>query len=428
MRENAERKPARSEGEQANGAASVTQLMRAMGSEKGFDPMPPDQYLTYQDQRYSPAQRVWAWMLSKTIRHGHRSKHAVDEQGKALTLQHAELQLEMDGGNVRKAWRELEAEGRVRRDGRNLCICGSFKLPVQANKKRSEVNTDLFSPYYMKQIKRLPQERQAELFARYEEQRKLESKLLAEAVAGVRSIFDQRKDTVLLDFGIKKIREKKRRPAESPLVPFLLPIVEGFVQTSSERSVQTSGAGLYTGEIDSVQTPASILNKRSTERTAAVGETPRATPPLSMAAAAGSTSTPTTKREPFRYPLTLAKGRGMFPTIDIPFVMSLATIAKERRPSITDEELASCLVKKHGQTSEGLFFKTVGPRVEALNEYDAQQAADRRDAEARRHQLDREAREDTRRLLRDPKLHPDDRALLLRDNPELAEEFAGAAK
>src|SRR5690242_6399500 len=227
MRENAERKPATSEGEQ-NGASSVTQLMRAMGSEKGFDPMPPDQYLTYQDQRYSPAQRVWAWMLSKTIRHGHRSKHAVDEQGKPLTLQHAALQLEMDGGNVRKGWRELESEGRVRRDGKTLCVCGSFKLPVQANKKRSEVCSDLLSPYYMKQIKRLPEDRQAALFARYEEQRKLESKLLAEAVAGVRSIFDHRKDTVLLDFGIKKIREKKRRPTESPLVPFLLPIVEGF--------------------------------------------------------------------------------------------------------------------------------------------------------------------------------------------------------
>ena len=104
-----------------------------------------------------------------------------------------------------------------------------------------------------------------------------------------------------------------------------------------------------------------------------------------MAAAAGSKATATTTQtrtpETFSFPLTLAKARAAFATIDQPFILKLAAIAKEHRPQITDAELADCVVKKHGQKSEGLFFKTVGPRVQALNEYDAELAAQPKETE-----------------------------------------------
>jgi len=263
-----ERKPV-----SASERSESMQLMLAMGSKKGFDPIPPDQYLTYQDPRYPPDVREWAWMLSKTIRHGYRSPYAVDERGKELRLEDMARDLGMDAGNARHYWRKLELDGRVRKDGRRLCVNGSFELPLEAKEKRSEVCTNLFPPYILKQIKRLAPERQAALFERYGEQQKLETKLLAEAVAGVRSIFDQRKDTILFEFGVKKTREKKRRPSESVLVPALLPIVEGYVQTLPEYE-QTSNAGPYNGEAageaGSVQTPASLLTselqRTTTER------------------------------------------------------------------------------------------------------------------------------------------------------------------
>jgi hypothetical protein len=89
-----------------NGSSSHQQnveLMREIGSTKGYDPMPPDQYLTYQNKRYPPKLRLWAWMLSKTIRQGHRSAYAVEEHGKGLTIQHGAADLDMDEGDVRRA-------------------------------------------------------------------------------------------------------------------------------------------------------------------------------------------------------------------------------------------------------------------------------------------------------------------------------------
>ena len=84
------------------------------------------------------------------------------------------------------------------------------------------------------------------------------------------------------------------------------------------------------------------------------------------------------------------------------------------------------MVKKPSQKSEGLFLSTVGPRAQALNEYAAQQTTDRLRDEENRTQRVKESREAARRMLGDPKLHPNDRALLLRDDPELAAEFAKA--
>jgi MoxR-like ATPase len=149
-----------------------------------------------------------------------------------------------------------------------------------------------------------------------------------------------------------------------------------------------------------------------------------------MAAAAGSkaTATKTRKAEAFPFPLTMAKARGYFPTVDEPFVLKLAAIARAERPAITDAELADCVVKKPSQKSEGLFLSTVGPRAQALNEYVVEQdTIKQRYQQAQAHRL-QESREAARRMLADPKLRPEDRDLILRDDPELAAEFAAGGR
>jgi len=192
--------------------------------------------------------------------------------------------------------------------------------------------------------------------------------------------------------------------------------------------------------------------ERNTTTTAAAKTASGAPPPLSVAAAAGSSSTSSRKPEPFRYPVTLTKGRGIFPTVDEAFVLIALMIARQERPMITDEELASCLVKKHGQKSEGLWLGlppeykgTLRPRVQALNEYDTQQAADRQnaaDASARIAEENRRLDEYTatpeyraervqraREHLRTSKwLSKKQKQEILLDYPELTNEFAGAAK
>ena len=371
----AQRKPIAAEGETPN-RSSVQQLMHDMGA-RSFDPMPPDQYLSYLDRRYSPAQRLWAWLLAKTIRRGHRSPYAVDERGNDLYLKHAAAELQMDPGNARHAWRQLENEGRAKVEGRRLCLCGTVKPKADfpANKKRSGVCTSTFPPYIANQINKLNPEVKAEFFARYEQEDKRQSAFTADLVAGVRTIFDLRKDTVLSEFGIKKKREKKRRDPKRSLAPLLLPVVAEYVQTSIPGFVQTSPEGAYTAKNGSVQTPPSLLSSESREvlRTAAASSLVDSAPPRAMAAAAGANATATKSKtaEAFPFPLALAKARASFPTVDEPFVLKLAAIARAERPAITDAELADCVVKKPSQKSEGLFLSTVGPRAHALNEYHA---------------------------------------------------------
>jgi hypothetical protein len=401
--------------------SSAMDLMLAMGSTKGFDPIPPDQYTTYQDARYSPEIRLWAWLLAQTIRQGRRSRYAVDDRGGELTLKHAAKELKMDPGNLRRAWRYLEQEGRAHVEGRLLCLDGDVKLGSTegAKEKRSEVCTDLFPPYILKQFNKLTPDRQALLLTRYNEHRRTESKLLAEAVAGVRSIFEQRENIIFSEFGIKKIRDQKRRESESALIPLLLPLVDGFVQTSQKprdgESVQTSKPPSYKGQIASVPTPLPYIQRTETENSSS-----------STAAAAATSPTLRHKRNGQTFPLTLAKAREYFPTVDLPFLDKIVGIATPLRPDITDAELASCVVKKTGQTSEGLFLKTVGPRVQALNEHETRRDEATEIAQLRSDAMHAEAIESTRRLLNDPKLPADHRAMLLRHLPaELEKEFAG---
>lgn len=221
-----------------------------IGSTKGVDPIPPDQYLTLQDHPlFEQAQRLWAWLLSKTIRYGHRSPHAVDDQFKELWLKHAAADLGMDAGNARRAWRELQAKGRVRTEGRRLYLNGDVTWPdsnnsdatpphSKAKKKRIEVCTDFFPPYLEKQIKQLTPERREALSTEYERETTAEGKVRAEAMAAVRSIFDQRKDSVLSRFNVKKRRGKKSREAESPLVPLLAEFVQRSVQTPASPDLR----------------------------------------------------------------------------------------------------------------------------------------------------------------------------------------------
>jgi len=193
----------------------------------------------------------------------------VDDAGKELTLQHAAADLGMDGGNIRHAWRQLEAEGRVRKDGRRLRICGDIKSlgdVKEEKEKRSEVYTNLFPPYILKQLKDLPLADRQAVETAYRREYDAEMKYLAEATAAVRGIFSPRKDTILQAAGVKLIREdapkkerrQKKPDVETPLrlifASVIKPTLPEFVQTSPERFEQTQPGGLYSVADDRVQT------------------------------------------------------------------------------------------------------------------------------------------------------------------------------
>jgi hypothetical protein len=377
MKSAPQRKQPASEGD--TGQLSSAQLMRDMGSTKGFDPIPPDQYLAYRDKRYAPVQRLWAWVLSKTIRHGHRSPYCVDEQGNELWIKHAATDLNMDQANVRHAWVELEREGRVERDGRRLLLKGTVVLPeVQANKRRSEVYINLFPPYLAKQIKRLPDDRREALLTEYDRERTTEAKVMAEAAAGVRSIFDQRKDSVLTRFGVKKIRDKKRRPEESPFVPVIAEFVQRFIQTPASPDLRVCDIP----KNGHVQTSASLLPSETEEprgsAAAALSVTEAAEAPAhsrrAHAAAVGSDEsleqqTPSAKPTPSKKaetPIaeTAAAVRRYYWSEGDAFVWGLIAKCRKQVPGATDWQIAASVKgawRKHRkeQRKAGLFLTTV---------------------------------------------------------------------
>ncbi|MES2135767.1 MAG: hypothetical protein V4502_01735 [Pseudomonadota bacterium] len=94
--------------------SEVARLMTEMGSTKGFDPMPPDQYLYFLGKAEPPLQRLLALVRSLTIRVGHWSPYCVDEHGKELRLADLQRLLDIDHGNFQRAVREAKARGLVR--------------------------------------------------------------------------------------------------------------------------------------------------------------------------------------------------------------------------------------------------------------------------------------------------------------------------
>jgi hypothetical protein len=425
-------------------ASEGDQLMREMGSTKGFDPIPPDQYLTYQDTRYSPGQRLEAWMRSKTIRYGHRSPNAVDEHGNELYLKHAAADLKMDPGNVGRAWRNLEAEGRVRMEGRRLYLCGTVALP-QEKKKRSLVCIDNYPPYIARQIKHLaPESREKLLAAEQEDQTRIE-KMLAESAAGWRAIFDQRQDSRFSEFGIKKIRERKRREVESPFVP----VFREFLEKACADNLSPALLVCNTPKNGHMQTTASLLSSETEKRlTAAAAFSPlveggrnghaeeqdaAATAPLPPPEPqTPDPGDPDPWNEPSLLPWTqtIAAMRERFPGLGYAAAEKLASLVEA-----TDAEIA-CAVRLINQRrkfrSEGLYFKAARDFIAEARKLTAAEEEDRVRTErmeaGRRAEWDREQAEMTesmRARMRDPATSAADRAQLMRIVPELAAEFGG---
>src|SRR5579872_6218443 len=129
------------------------ELMKDMGSDKGFDPIPPDQYLTYLSETESPEQRALAWMRAHTIRMGHRKPYAVNSKGRELHLADMARDLKWEEANVYRTWKFMEVKGLVSRKGQKLFLSGRIVKNQQLTRKNSSVQT--IQPYLQKQLEKL---------------------------------------------------------------------------------------------------------------------------------------------------------------------------------------------------------------------------------------------------------------------------------
>ena len=279
--------------------------MKEMGAPHGFDPIPPDQYswpLKVECSRI--CLMLWSWICAGTIARGRRSPFAVDARGRERHIEDFAREHNIDISNARRAWREgvqlglwCNGEGK---ESRRMYLCGKVVPRLVEEEEEEEqkggeqkggeqkgkkVCTNLFPAYILKQIKRLPKNTRSELLREFEQQRALRDRVATELTAGVRVIFDNKDDTLLRRYGIKKIREKiegnkKKAKKQDPearekrAAQLVLPFVERFVQTFDGK-VSTN---LKT---ESVQTfpPFIYLERVDIERTAAAAAAAQPQPP-----------------------------------------------------------------------------------------------------------------------------------------------------
>lgn len=236
----------------------LQEFARLIGSPKGTHPIPPAQYLSYQDKRYPPKFRLWSFLLECSIapgrRHGFATIHDIP-----VTLGTAAKVLQIDHANTCRAWRELENEHRAFKAGHTreekgdyLWVSGDFKLPRE---KRAPAATDAYPAYYQKQIDTMRPDLRDQFLQEDAADQKLRDAVIADAVAAARFTFDQRQNSRFQRYGVKLIREKHRaargketeKAERDRRVGLLLPVIEKFVQTIEPPChVQTSS--------DSVQT------------------------------------------------------------------------------------------------------------------------------------------------------------------------------
>jgi hypothetical protein len=265
------------------------QLMKKMGSKRGFDPCPPDQHEW--PRKVDKVVRVthdvivlWSWLAAHTIGLGHRSPYAVDKDGHARYIEDAARDLEWDEGNCRRAWRQGEALNLWRngagKQSRHLYFNGEVKpieddsLFIKAGGEGKHC-TDLLPAYILNGINKLSPEKGRKVRAEYEAEIRFRQSVLADLTATARLVFTQREDTLLARYGIKKIREvqepKKARAKENgreARVQMLLPEVERFIQAAEQHLVQTFSGSVQPPENGFVQRDsggASLFSSETTE-------------------------------------------------------------------------------------------------------------------------------------------------------------------
>ena len=267
------------------------QLAQAMGSKKGYDPIPPDNYryfLTGSDG----VQAVLAWVRVHTIGQGYRSPFAVAKTGgrpltKADLARHC---FQGDRGHACRAWSLAEDSGLVKTDqnGR-LCLCGHVKpaqngeetaknvLPVQA----------ALPAYLIEKIRSLSQGDQKAITAELTEAHTFRQALERDALSAARNHVDRIEDSILQSYGIAKIRRnyennhpRAKKPEPSPFLQLNLLLVpeplQRFVQAAPPNHFSTSCTG---SEIGTVQAAPLIHRAECTDPAVKVSESPTHFPP-----------------------------------------------------------------------------------------------------------------------------------------------------
>jgi hypothetical protein len=261
--------------------------MADMGSTKGFDPMPPDQYLYFLGKKEPPLQRLLALVRSCTIQRGRRSAYCVDERGKEMRPADLERALQMEHGNFNRALREAVGRGLIRigraeagngrsahnsRHLQRVYLCGSVEESkgYEEGEEKGGVCTDplrFLSPSQRKVYAGWQKEQQQRFYAEFDSAVNYKLQVEREAIALARHIGDRALDQVFAAHALPKNRLATEPPTSQllqlTLVAGATTQQNGSVQT---RSVPTrAGESVPTAKRESVPSAASLLPSENTE-------------------------------------------------------------------------------------------------------------------------------------------------------------------
>lgn len=276
----------------------ITDMMRRMGSNRGFTPLPPDQH-EWQKTHDDPVLRLWSWMVSHSVGHPvieFRREWAVDEFGHDVDIARAEKDIGGEPANIRRAWRKGEKlrfwrKGTKEEGGKRLYFSGKVCLNVpysevsesgpEGEEKATEVCADLLPSSIFKKTKGWPPERVAELGRKWEELEELDREVNSALMAARRCIFEREQNNLLARFGVKHESQKHRKQGESEeeakvrysrFEPVLSGL-ENLVQSFREKLCTESEKTLHTPQNGSVQTSLYKELEKEREKTIRAGGT-----------------------------------------------------------------------------------------------------------------------------------------------------------
>jgi len=241
-----------------------TELMKACGSKSGsWEPESRDHWLWLLRNGEGP-ERALAWVKLKSI--GNNSPCAIDEAGRALTIDSMAADLGWSMQTAKNVCSLLVEEGRIRTQKGRLWyradVPESNAGSVDGEDEKYSVH-GIFPSYLLDFIKSLPPEKKAVVDA-YVEWR---PKFFAEGLAALRAIDERVQDTTLAQVGCKEKKHLPKRRQDLQWVQLELATEPNFVHGTGHvqgpKSVQNGNGTSHKVAAASVQngvhTSASLL-------------------------------------------------------------------------------------------------------------------------------------------------------------------------
>lgn len=243
-------------------------LVKAMGSKRGYAPIPPAQFEWQSEPGEPPLYRLWSWMCRHTIDLDKKSPYALRDDGRAATLKDAAKDLGLDLGHVSNLWKWGTSKHLWHRNGgRELYLNGEVKGADvrRANKERTDSVHSTLRPVELAAMEGWPKDRREKFLEIWGEAQKHHRALLAAKVSEVRASCGQMDDNIREIFSLPKKGFKVRVPAQVADIP---PLISELLSTVHSTPVQPTPDecthGENGGENMTVPTATSLFSSENT--------------------------------------------------------------------------------------------------------------------------------------------------------------------